>query len=78
MKTIKIEINDSIYEHILFFLKNLPKNLIKISYEKEPQNNEDKHLKEELKDVFSAYNIEAFSEMKDPVSWQKGIRDEWE
>ena len=31
MKTLQIEVSDSIYEHILFFLQNLPKDKIKIS-----------------------------------------------
>jgi hypothetical protein len=30
MKQITININPSIYEHIMFFLQNLPKNLIDI------------------------------------------------
>jgi len=42
MQTIKIEVSDSIYEHILFFLKNLPKNLIRI----ETQDKIDKPHKE--------------------------------
>ena len=33
MQTLKIEVSNSIYEHIMFFLQNLPKNLINISYE---------------------------------------------
>ena len=33
MQTLKLEVNNSIYEHIIFFLQNLPKNLINISYE---------------------------------------------
>ena len=33
MQTLKIEVSNSIYEHIMFFLQSLPKNLINISYE---------------------------------------------
>ena len=33
MQTLKIEVSNSIYEHILFFLQSLPKNLINISHE---------------------------------------------
>lgn len=78
MQIIKIEVNDSIYEHILFFLKNLPKNLVKISYEKDPQENEDKSIKQEMTELLSSHNIQAFKNIKDPVSWQKSVRDEWE
>jgi hypothetical protein len=35
MQTLKIEVSNSIYEHIIFFLQSLPKNLINISHETE-------------------------------------------
>lgn len=38
MQTLKIEVSNSIYEHILFFLQNLPKNLINISHETKSTN----------------------------------------
>jgi len=39
MRTLTIDISDSIYEHIMFFLKNLPSNLIKISVKEEDFKN---------------------------------------
>jgi len=33
MHKITLEINNSIYEHIMFFLENLPKNLVNIKQE---------------------------------------------
>ena len=36
MKTIKLSINDSIFDKIMFFLKNLPKKDVKIEIEEEP------------------------------------------
>jgi len=36
MQALKIEVSNSIYEHIIFFLQSLPKNLINISHEIEP------------------------------------------
>ena len=33
MHKITLEINSSIYEHIMFFLENLPKNLVNIKQE---------------------------------------------
>ena len=36
MQQITININPSIYEHIMFFLQNLPKNLIDIETKKTP------------------------------------------
>jgi len=40
MHKITLEINSSIYEHIMFFLENLPKNLVNIKQEIEakPKN----------------------------------------
>jgi 23S rRNA pseudoU1915 N3-methylase RlmH len=35
MQKITLEINNSIYEYIMFFLENIPKNLLRIK--KEPQ-----------------------------------------
>lgn len=38
MRQITININQSIYEHIMFFLQSLPKNLIDIQSEKQVPN----------------------------------------
>lgn len=71
MKTIKIEMNDSIYEHILFFLKNLPKNLIRI----ETQDKINKPPKE--KPTSKAFGI-LKNKAKDPLAWQNELRNESE
>ena len=78
MRTLRVEVSDSIYEHIIFFLKSLPKNLINISDEKESKLYTEKSTKKQVEELFSTYNIKAFQEIKDPLAWQKGIRDEWE
>ncbi len=70
MKTINLQINDSIYEHILFFLQNLPKDMITIS--------KDIDTKDKITKLFEENNIDAFKDIKDPISWQKSMRDEWE
>jgi len=36
MQQITINVNPSIYEHIMFFLQNLPKNLVDIESKKTP------------------------------------------
>ena len=38
MRTIRIDINNSIYEHIMFFLKSIPSNLIDIHLDNREQN----------------------------------------
>ena len=79
MQTLRIEVSNSIYEHIIFFLQSLPKNLINISHETKPILYQKKSIKNEIEKLFSKNsNIEAFQEIKDPVEWQKSIRDEWE
>ena len=79
MQTIRVEISDAIYEHIIFFLKSLPKNLINISHEKETKTYKNNSIKNQVEELFNMNsNITAFQEIKDPVAWQKSMRDEWE
>jgi len=78
MKTLNIEINDSVYEHILFFLQNLPKGMVKISKPKETKRTIKLSTKEKVEELFNAKNSEPFKEIQDPIAWQKSMRDEWE
>jgi hypothetical protein len=78
MQTLKIEVSNSIYEHIMFFLQNLPKNLINISYETKPEMTNKKSIKNDIEELFKTSNVQAFRELKDPLAWQKSMRDEWE
>ena len=78
MQTLKIEVSNSIYEHIIFFLQSLPKNLISISHEKKINNTSTHSIKLQIEELFNSSDITAFKEIKDPVSWQKSMRDEWE
>jgi len=78
MQTLKIEVSNSIYEHIIFFLQSLPKNLINISYENKIDNSSQNTIKNQMDELFKSSKVQAFSDIKDPVEWQKSIRDEWE
>lgn len=79
MRTLRVEVSDTIYEHIIFFLKSLPKNLINISDEKEKQPYHEKSVKNQVKELFETHNnLKAFQEIQNPVAWQKSMRDEWE
>ena len=50
-----------------------------ISYETKPTLYQKKSIKNEIEELFSkSLHIKAFQEIKDPVEWQKSIRDEWE
>ena len=78
MQTIKIEVSNSIYEHIIFFLQSLPKNLINISHENSVEEIADDSIKNQMEELFSNSDITAFKEIDNPVLWQKSMRDEWE
>jgi hypothetical protein len=78
MKTLRIDVSDSIYEHIIFFLKSLPKNLIHISDEKGNQESNDKNTKQQVQELLKSTDIKAFTGIHNPVVWQKSMRDEWE
>ena len=78
MQTLKIEVSNSIYEHIIFFLQSLPKNLINISHENKIDNSSQNTIRNQMNELFKSSKIQAFKEIKDPIEWQKSIRDEWE
>jgi len=55
MHTIRLDINNSIYEHIMFFLKNLPSNLVNIHFEQEKISQNEATPKESLRGIFQSY-----------------------
>ena len=69
MQQITININPTIYEHIMFFLQNLPKNLIDIQY---PNKKISTSYKPSSSKAFGILN----GKIKDPIKWQKEIREE--
>jgi len=66
MQQITINVNPSIYEHIMFFLQNLPKNLIDI---------QSSHKTPVSKPSTKAFGI-LNGKIKDPMQWQREIREE--
>ncbi|MBU1669206.1 hypothetical protein KKC13_12375 [bacterium] len=78
MRTLRVEVSDTIYEHIIFFLKSLPKNLINISDDREHKVDNKNSIKNQVEELFSTYKINSFQDIKDPIAWQKSMRDEWE
>jgi len=67
MQQVTLNINPSIYEHIMFFLKNLPKNLVDI--QEQPKTSI------QTKTSTPAFGI-LKGKIKDPVEWQREIREE--
>jgi len=79
MRTLRIDVSDSIYEHIIFFLKSLPNNLINISDEKKSVSVKENGIKQRVEELFRTHQtITPFQTINDPVEWQKSMRDEWE
>lgn len=71
MHTIKLKVQDDIYNHIMFLLGNLKGKKLEII--------EDKVISDSGDAIdFSEYRIDAFKNIKDPVEWQKTIRSEWD
>ncbi|PKN15454.1 MAG: hypothetical protein CVU67_00910 [Deltaproteobacteria bacterium HGW-Deltaproteobacteria-24] len=71
MHTIKLNVGDGIYNHLMFLLKNLKTNELEIIEDKENTTTQ-----EEID--FSKYKISAFKDIKDSLQWQKEIRNEWD
>ena len=67
MQQITINVNPSIYEHIMFFLQNLPKNLVDIQSQTETSLSHKPSAK-----AFGILN----GKIKDPLEWQREIREE--
>jgi hypothetical protein len=71
MHTIKLNVGDGIYNHLMFLLKNLKTNELEIIEDKENTTTQ-----EEID--FSKYKISAFKDINDSLQWQKEIRNEWD
>ena len=70
MHTIKLNVGDSAYAHLMFLLKNLNTSEIQVV--------EDRAEEKEYSFIdMSAYKIEAFQVIQDPLKWQQEIRAEW-
>lgn len=73
MHTIKLNVGDGIYAHLMFLLKNLKTNELEII------EDEEKELAKKKENIdFSRFQIDAFKDIKDPLAWQKEIRSEWD
>lgn len=75
MQTIKLRVDDQIYENIMFLLKNLKHSGLEIL------ENSKKHSvktnKDQIKKLFESKDIELFASIDDPLEWQKKARAEW-
>lgn len=72
MHTIKLNVGNSAYTHLMFLLKNLNTNEIQV-VEDIAQDEDNASGAIDM----SAYKVEAFKTMQDPLRWQQDIRAEW-
>ena len=71
MHTVKLKINDDIYNHITFFLKNLDNNKIKILEEKKQKTvSKDDNEDTKLFSNHSANLIEDWQDLEEDNIWK--------
>ena len=75
MHTVKLKMEDSVYQNIMFILKNLHVKGLEIEeiIEKESL----KTTKTDIKALFSNKQVNTFKTIDDPMQWQKQQRAEW-
>jgi hypothetical protein len=74
MHRLVIDVNENVLDKIIYFLQNLPKKDVKVV---EDHVLQEKSTKDNCID-FSQFKVDAFKEIKDPVAWQRQVRDEWD
>ena len=77
MKKITLEINNSIYDYIMFFLENIPKNLVNIRTELQVSNNNNNEVSSSSfnpRDFFGASN----SSKAEIDDYLKQNQNEWD
>ena len=74
MHTVKLKIEDDIYQNIMFLLNNLDLKGLEIKEEKVENSTNTKH---KLQQLFKEKKINVFASIDDPLAWQDQQRDEW-
>ena len=72
MHTIKLNVGENAYAHLMFLLNNLKTNEIKIVEDRVDSADETSSFID-----MSEYKIETFKSISNPVQWQQDIRNEW-
>jgi hypothetical protein len=75
MHIVKLKIEDSIYQNIMFVLRNL--KIKGFQVEEVTENSTICSQKSKLKELFENNNVEIFAAINDPMQWQKDQREEW-
>ncbi len=78
MHKVTLEINSSIYSHIMFFLENLPKNLLNIKQEVQTKKLDNIHTHNSISKFKSLQGVgkELYQDI-DSDAYIKELRNEW-
>ncbi len=78
MQRVTLDIQDNMYEHIMYLLQHLEKGKVKIISKEKINPKKKKSLKNDLKKLINQNKSEVCKDLKDPVQWQREQRDEWQ
>jgi len=70
-RRIEIDISSDIFDKVMFFLENLPKNKITLTFNAPPQEKKIDNIFSKTAGLLSSQDI-------DPIKWQNQIRKEWD
>lgn len=68
---IQLDISTDIFDKVIFFLENLPKNKITLNFDTSPKELKDNDIFSQTAGILSSQKI-------DPLAWQNKIRSEWD
>jgi len=67
---IQLDISTDIFDKVVFFLENLPKNKITLNFDTASKPNKNKDIFSQTAGLLSSKKI-------DPIAWQNQMRSEW-
>ncbi len=68
---IELDISNDIFDKVMFFLENLPKNKIRLKFNTSTEKENKNDIFSQTAGVLSLQNI-------DPIAWQNQMRSEWD
>jgi hypothetical protein len=76
MRNVSLQIDDNIYNNMMFILNSLKRKGLKIVENKQETTNQTTKHKT-LKEFLDTNKTDVFRFIDDPMQWQKNQRDEW-
>lgn len=75
MHTLKLNVEDSVFDKVLYLLKSLPDGDVEILLD---ESTETKRGTAKSGIDFSKFQIKSFTKIEDSVEWQRLLRDDWD